>query len=456
MAGIGFELRKILDRDSLLSLIQAYIYAGIISSGAWLLSIIGILVIGVYSLAVVVPNFLVAQFQVSVTYLIAISLCLTGFFQLAFTRFTADRLFEERSDFILPNFGGLMLITTVASGLLGILAIFTLFPTQNLIYRILMLSGFIVMGNIWMATIFLSGMRHYRVILIMFAVGYSTSVFLSVALRHFGLEGLLAGFVFGQFVLLIGMLTLILYYYPSNSFISFSFLTKKHLYLTLVFVGFFYNLGIWIDKFIFWFYPETSIQVIGALRASPIYDVPIFLSYVFIAPGMAIFLMRMETEFVDYYNRYYAAVRSGGTLDYIENMRYEMIYTVRRGIFQIINIQIIVAVGVLVAGSHMLTWLGISTLYLPLLFVNLVSVGLQVVFLSILNVFFYLDRRWITLILTALFTVLNALFTTLTIWAGPEFYGYGFSLALLSVVMLGFYLLNKVFNSLEYDTFMLQ
>ncbi len=30
--------------------------------------------------------------------------------------------------------------------------------------------------------------------------------------------------------------------------------------------------------------------------------------------------MRMETEFVDYYHRYYDAVRSGGTLEYMENM----------------------------------------------------------------------------------------------------------------------------------------
>ena len=46
MAGIGFELRKLLKRDSLLGMMQAYAYAGIISSGPWVLSIIGILVIG--------------------------------------------------------------------------------------------------------------------------------------------------------------------------------------------------------------------------------------------------------------------------------------------------------------------------------------------------------------------------------------------------------------------------
>jgi uncharacterized membrane protein len=74
MAGIGFELRKLLKRDSLLGMMQAYAYAGIISSGPWVLSIIGILVIGLMSVSMVVPEFLITQFQVSVTYLIAFSL----------------------------------------------------------------------------------------------------------------------------------------------------------------------------------------------------------------------------------------------------------------------------------------------------------------------------------------------------------------------------------------------
>ena len=456
MAGIGFELRKILQRDSLLSLIQAYVYAGIISSGAWMLSIFGIFIIGIFSIAVVVPDYLVTQFQVSVTYLVAMSLCLTGFAQLAFTRFTADRIFEKKEEVILPNFNGLILCTTLASGGLGLLAAFTLFPQQDLLYRILMLSGFVVMSNIWISTIFLSGMKHYKSILVMFAVGYGLTVIFALLLRPFGLDGLLGGFILGQFILLVGMLILIFYYYPSSHFIRFNFLEKKYLYMTLVMVGFFYNFGIWIDKFIFWINHDTSIPVIGVLRASPIYDIPIFMSYICIVPGMAIFLMRMETEFVDYYHRYYDAVRSGGTLEYMENMRYEMIKTIRRGIFQIINIQIIVALAALILGDFVLPWLGISTLYLPLLFVNLISVGLQVVFLSLLNVFFYLDRRWITLVLTGLFVVLNGAFTVVTLWLGPVFYGYGFAVALMCVVMLGFYLLDRVFKSLEYYTFMLQ
>ena len=78
LAGIGFELRKLLQRDSYFALVRAYAYAGLISSGPWVLSIVGLAVIGVMSVNIVVPNLLVTQFQVSVTWLIASSLIVTG------------------------------------------------------------------------------------------------------------------------------------------------------------------------------------------------------------------------------------------------------------------------------------------------------------------------------------------------------------------------------------------
>lgn len=119
MAGIGFELRKILSRDSYTSTLRAYVYAGLISSGPWVLSIISVMLIGFLSIGVVIPDTLVRQFLVSVTYLMATSLVVTGGLQLFFTRFISDRLFERRYDMILPNLLGILLIVTVAAGLLA-------------------------------------------------------------------------------------------------------------------------------------------------------------------------------------------------------------------------------------------------------------------------------------------------------------------------------------------------
>jgi uncharacterized membrane protein len=96
MAGIGFELRHLLRKNTLTSLLQAYAYAGVIGSGPWVFSIIGILLVGVFSVSVVAPPLLVTQFQTSVTYLVASSLILTGAAQLAFTRFISDRCSSRR------------------------------------------------------------------------------------------------------------------------------------------------------------------------------------------------------------------------------------------------------------------------------------------------------------------------------------------------------------------------
>jgi uncharacterized membrane protein len=85
-----------------------------------------------------------------------------------------------------------------------------------------------------------------------------------------------------------------------------------------------------------------------------------------------------------------------------------------------------------------------------------IAAGLQVVLLGVLNVFFYLDKRRIVLSLCLAFVLLNMLLTWLSIRLGPAFYGYGFAVALLLVVLAGFALLSKKLALLEYETFMLQ
>ena len=456
MAGIGFELRKLLRKESYTSLFQAYAYAGIISSGPWILSIIGILAIGMLSVSVVLPNFQIVQFQISVTYIMVTSLVLTGGVQLAFTRYIADRLFEKKDGMVLPNFNGLMLLVIVVCGVLGLLAILTLFREESDAYRVLMLAGFVIMCCIWVATLFLSGMKQYKEIVYLFALGYAITVASSLMLRPLGLEGLLLGFVIGHFVLLMGMIVMTLRNYPSDHFIAFEFLKKGAMYPTLMITGFFYNLGVWADKLLFWYFPDTGQAIIGPLRASMIYDLPVFLAYLAIIPGMAVFLVRIETDFVEYFQKFYDSVRDGGSLDYIEQMRDEMVFTIRQALFEIIKIQSMAVLIVFVAGPTLLDLLGISRLYLPLLYVDVVAAGLQVVLLGLLNIFFYLDKRAYVMFLTALFLILNLGLTAVTLQLGAAFYGYGFAVALLITVVVAMQLLENKLARLEYETFMLQ
>ncbi|MGM0767953.1 MAG: exopolysaccharide Pel transporter PelG [Pseudomonadota bacterium] len=456
MAGIGFELRRILKRDSFLNLLEAYGLAGIISSGPWVLSVLGVMLIGIISLSVAVSGTEVVQFLVSVTYLMAISLTLSGLFQHVFTRWVADRLYSNHQALILPNLMGLIWVSTLLSMALGVVAMIWLMPGTSVMYRLLMLANFVVLCNLWPVTIFLSSMKSYRRIVVVFTLGYATAVVGSLILADYGLEGLLTGLLFGHSLLFFSFFYTIIRQYPGDSFIRFDFTQRKQIFPALILTGLLFNAAVWADKVIFWFHPDTSQPIIGMLRASVIYDLPIFLAYLSIIPGMAVFLVRMETDFSEAYDRFYNAVREGDTLARINHFRDQMVIVARNGIYEIFKVQGLTVILLFLWAEEILTAIGISTLYLPLFYIDLVAVSIQLLLLAIQNVLFYLDARGINVTLCTLFFASNIVLTLITIEMGASFYGYGFAGATLISALTGLWLLSRKFDQLEYETFMLQ
>lgn len=454
MAGIGFELRRLLRSDSLSGTFAAYSYAGIISAGPLVLSMVGVVLVGLMSLANVQPHEVLTQFQVSVTYLIASSVITTGLIQLAFTRYLSDRLFAGDTQAVMPSFNAVTLVTTVVLGAVGLVLSETLFSTLPLAYRWLMWIGFVLLGNLWIVVLFLTSVKQYRAILGVFCAGYSLCVVSAVLLGRFGLAGLLGGFVIGHTCLLLGLTAIVVRNYRTNMWLSWSVFVPRNLRLSLVGVGVCFGLGVWIDKLIFWASPATGMAIIGPLRAAPIYDLPVFLSYLCVIPGMAVFLLRIETDFAEAYAGFFDAVRHGGTLRQISTSRVLMVRAVRTGLYEILKVQAVVTLLVFAFGDDMLRLVGVPEAWQALLRVDVVAAGLQVLLLGVLNVLFYLDRRRDVLMLTSLLVVLNAAFTWGSLQYGPALYGYGFALALLCVLGLGAHRLARRLAALEYDTYM--
>jgi len=461
MAGIGFELRELLRRDSLWGLVRAYAYAGLISSGPWVLSILGVMGIGMLSVGPVAAVE-VRQFLVSVTYLMAGSLILTGALQLTFTRFIADRLFDKEERSVLPNLLGALTLAIGAAGVLGSL-VFVPLPEAmawahlggSVVYRVLLVVTLATLSGCWITVVLLSGLKEYRRVMGSFLAGYFVSFVAALTLRPFGLSGLLAGFLTGQILLLFLMLALVVARYPSDRLVSFEFLDRRRAYLSLSVTGLLYNVGIWIDKLIFWFTPSTSEPVLGPLRASIIYDLPIFLAYLSILPGMAVFLVRVETDFAEEYHAFFDAVRGGETLGEIRRRRDRLTLAVRRGVSEILKIQGITVLVLLLAGPRLLDYVGISRLHLQLFSIDLVGVAMQVLMLAVFNVLFYLDERRAVLSLAALFVATNVALTIASQVAGPAFYGYGFALSTAVTSIAGLLVTSRKLDRLEMNTFML-
>ncbi len=432
MAGIGFELRRLSRSETYLGLLRAYAYAGIVSSGPWVLSIAAILMLGMLSIGFVIPSVQITQFQVSVTWLIALSLIYTGGFQLIYTRYVADRLFERRPECVVPNLTGALLVLLLPATALVSVAMLMLFPGTSVAYRWLMISGFMLLCMVWILTVLLSGLKQFRAVLTIYSAGYGTVVVLALWLRPFGMEGLLTGFVAGQLVLVLGMSRLIWKEYPPTQLVDLDFFRNQKSRLWLIPAGILFNAGVWVDKFIFWLDPATGHRVIGVLQSSVIYDTPTFLAYLTIVPGMAVFLLRMEVDFVRAYDRYFTLVRGGGTLAAIEQQRREMILAARHGIRDILGTQGLTLLVLVAFARTILPALNISVLYSGQLAIISVGVMLQLLVMAALNVLFYLDDLRETVLITAVMLVANAGCSYASIVLGPYFYGYGFAAGMLS------------------------
>ena len=216
----------------------------------------------------------------------------------------------------------------------------------------------------WIGLIFLSGMKAYRRIVWTLAKGYLLGIGVGLAAVGWKLNGLLLGVLTGHSYLLFSFLHHIVREYPGSALLKFDFLDRNRSFYSLFAVGTLYYLAVWVDKLIFWFIPYTSEAVIGPLRASIIYDLPIFLAYLFILPGMAVFLVTMEADFAEQHERFYRAVREGDTLMHIEHRRDRMVYAARQGIYEIFKVQGLTVVLCLLWGRDLLHAVGISPLYI--------------------------------------------------------------------------------------------
>jgi len=343
----------------------------------------------------------------------------------------------------------LALLTLLSLTLGGIFAL-TSFPAEGTLYKTLLVGNFVVLCNLWMVVIFLSGMKAYNRILLIMFLGYLTMVIASVVLRHYNKEGLMLAFLLGHTLLLYCFLVEIIREFPVRNWFAFDFLNRRLIYISLFFTGLLYYGAIWVDKFIFWINPMTSEAIIGPLRASAI-----FLAYLTIIPGMAVFLVRIETDFAENYDRLYNAIRNGEALDHVYFLKDQMALSIRQGILEIFKVQGITVMLFFLWAEDILSLLGISLNYLPLLYVDVIGVSVQMVLMSLLNVFFYLDRRETVLLLTGTFFASNILLTLLTQAWGPSFFGYGFVGATIFTTFLAVFYVNRIVRDLEYETFML-
>ncbi len=450
MAGIGFELRKLMAPGTYTAHARAYTYAAIVGAGPWLSSVLGLAVLG--ALAVDPSDFETRQtFASTVVYVFGGTLVLTGPLQMVVTRFLADLVYRGERDRVGAAYLPVVLSTAALLLLFG--APFFGGLEASVFYRLMSLTLFVTIGCTWMVMVFLTTGSEYAAVVRAFLWGTAISVGLGVVGgRAAGLSGYLGGYAAGQFAIFVTLSRLVMQHFGRPTGWDLGFLAYCRRYPSLLAIGLALNAGVWIDKFIFWGSAEAGV-VAGRLATTPAYDSSMFLGLLTVVPAMAHFFLVVETDLACVVSDYYDAIFFKRPLSAIREARVALERALRRALLDILRVQAIVTGLCVYFAGDVLLAVGLPYGQLGMFrYACLGSLFFCFVLFSVV-VLLYLDRRSDALAVVALFCAQNALLTPASLALGFAFWGVGFAAAGGVAVLLALHLLFDRVRRLEYLTF---
>jgi uncharacterized membrane protein len=452
MAGIGFQLKRLLRHGDLTGVLQAYGVAAIVSSGPWMMSI-GSLAILSFALRPLIGINESALFFALVTYCYALSLIVSGPLQLAVTRLSADLDYMKKRHAVAAGFVRVLALWLPLMAVVGVLFFVLLLGLKSLTGLAAALL-FTILSGTWLVASYLGAIRDYSMVLWCFAVGYTVGSiaawFLTVVL---GTAGALLGFAFGQGILLLSLWAVLQREIGLNFSEPPAVWKGISRYGVLMSTGFFYNLGIWADKILHWGWGPARMQLAERVYAAPLFDQVVYLSYLTILPGMAIFLLKVETDFAFQYERFFSGITAHAPFSELHSAKQGMIAALTEGFGLMAKVQGIVSLLLLIFAADVLPIFGLGALQTGIFRVVVIGSFLLVLFLALLTVLFYLDCQWDALSCSLLFCLGNFIITYLDLTVGEQRFGVGFTLSLVFAVGLGIYRVWQRIENLEYTTF---
>jgi len=451
MAGIGFALRRLSERGDLLGIIQAYTHSAAASAGPWIFTIICLAAITITSLPYVGSEG-VTIFRVIMTYNFAFSLVFTAPIVRITTRYLADRIFENDVTDAPGMLVGALLIA-FAIQLPIVVPFYFLFIDLPLATQALAVANYFLITGLWIVGIFLTALKVYSAISMTFLVGLIVAFGAAFLGAQTGsMDGMLMGFNAGLGIIFFALVGRTLAEYPYPVRRLFAWIPYVKIYWAIGLSGLFYNIGIWVDKWVMWFAPERDELKSGFIFYG-IYDSAMFLAYLSIIPAMAIFVLNVETRFYERYIRFYKDIEEQATLEHIERNHDGILEELLSGIRNLIVFQALVSLLCIIFANSIFDLLGLSYLQLGAFRFGVLGSFFHTLFLVLTIVLSYFDLRKQVLWMNALLMVANFGFTLLFLDRGFAYYGYGYFIATLIAFMAGALITFRELGRVPFLTF---
>lgn len=457
MAGIGFELRKLYKESGLFYNLQAYAYSSIVTIGPMICCMVMIVVLQQLLERYGVPFAERELFLGAVVYSFIFSILLTNGLLMMLTRFVSDKLFLKEYRFILPAWYGSLIGCLAFGGIMGL--IFLYFSSMDLGVKVTAYLLYMELIIIWTQSLFISALQQYMKIVKAFVVGtilciasaYLIIVVFEVKKAISMLIALDVGFLS---TLLILMIQLERTFRVKETASVFEFFTYVEKVPSLLGIGFFTSLGLYIHQFIYWLWSDYSITIGDTFRISPFYDTAVFYAFITVIPSMVIFVVSMETQFYSKFKAYYQTVLTGGTISDILRARKEMISVMMQEVSFLMGVQLIFSICGIAIGIRYLPRIGFSANQLETYNILVVGFYVYMVGTIIQLILLYFDDRKGVLQLTAMFLVLDGFLTYGLLPKG--FDGLAFFIASFIMIVCSLIRLLYILQNINYYTFSAQ
>jgi polysaccharide biosynthesis protein PelG len=274
---------------------------------------------------------------------------------------------------------------------------------------------------------FCGAVRDYKGVTLSFLIGLIIALIGSVAAARFelGAPGMAAGFLIGLTITFFGLTSRVLRTFPHPVVDPLagvrSILTGMREFWHLAVGTVLGTAGVWIDKVVFWLSPAGEATEAGLIHA-PLYDSSMFISSLVIIPALAAFVMKLETEFFDRYQQYYATIKGHGTLPQIDRARQRLAaYTLDN--LTLITVAQVGICGVLILAAPVIaSALNLQFRQIAILRFGALGAVFQFIFIAGTAILLFFDRRRLYLYLQALFFFASAALTMLSIRLGEDSY----------------------------------
>lgn len=297
MAGIGFELRRVLGADGLSGRVGALASGIFVVAGPWLMSIIAMA-----ALQALFGRLGVAMaevFQAYVIYAYALSLSLFSGLHHLFTRAIADLVWEGKKGeacLLMLRYAG---AAALASGVIAlpaaVLPAFEGVPNSALL-RLGIVALFSALNVAWIALLFSSLFKRYLTILSIYGLGLAMGVGAAVWLGvSYGPGGALLGYAAGFIAMDLGFIAAATASFPPKPYAAVSIRRFMRRNAWLVASGALFYAGQWLDKFVLW--AARGEPVAGTpLALYQRYDYLVYLAGLSVIPGLLYFVIYAETR----------------------------------------------------------------------------------------------------------------------------------------------------------------